>query len=135
MREGCGRRVTVFGRGQCSRILFGVLLLLVRGVRKGIRHVKKSVPFVPNSSLKPRLHDTTCCQPVVSYIRTFNRLSNPFDNRFNNRLYRVYSRLSNRLYNRFDNWLYRVNGVLRNRRRKKTTSGPADRGLRGKKGV
>jgi len=86
--------------------------------------------------LKPRLHNTTCCQPVVkrvwqpvvSCIKTFNRLSNPFDNRFDNRLYRVYSRLSNRLYNWFNNrldvclldtaglttgWnrLYRVNGV------------------------
>ena len=51
-------------------------------------------------------------------------MSNPCDNRFDNRLYRVYSRLSNRLYirfdsrlsnrlyNRFDNRLYRVNGVL-----------------------
>jgi len=45
-------------------------------------------------------------------VYTFNRLSNPFDNRFDNRLYRVYSRLSNRLYNRFDNRLYRANGVL-----------------------
>jgi len=33
-------------------------------------------------------------QPPVSCIQTFNRLSNPFDNRFNNRLYGVYSRLS-----------------------------------------
>jgi len=49
--------------------------------------------------IKPRLHDTTCCQPVVSRIQTFNRLSNPFGNRFDNRLYRVYSRLSNQLYN------------------------------------
>jgi len=37
--------------------------------------------------LKPRLHDTTCCQTglttgIVSCIQTFNRLSNPFDNRF-----------------------------------------------------
>jgi len=40
---------------------------------------------------KPRLHDTTW-QPVVWCIQTFNRLSklsNPFDNRFDNRLYRV----------------------------------------------
>ena len=55
-------------------------------------------------------------QPVVSCIQTFNRLSNPFDNRNDNRLYRVYSRLSNRLSNwfdnRFDNRMYRVNGVL-----------------------
>ena len=29
----------------------------------------------------------------------FKRLSNPFDNRFDNWLHRVYSRLSNRLYN------------------------------------
>ena len=58
-------------------------------------------------SVKPRLHDTTCCQPVVklvwqpvvSCIQTFNWLSYPFDYRFDNRLYRVYSRLSNRLYN------------------------------------
>ena len=28
-------------------------------------------------------------QPVVSCIQTFTRLSNPFDNRFDNRLYRV----------------------------------------------
>jgi len=51
-----------------------------------------------------------------------------FDNRFENRLYRVYSRLneqsvrstrlSNRLSNRFDNRLYRVNGVLDIRREK-----------------
>jgi len=77
-----------------------------------------------NRLLKPRLHDTTCCQtgcqtgltagwmfvytiqpvakpvvkpvwqPVVSSIQTFNRLSNQFDNRFDNRLYRVYSQLS-----------------------------------------
>jgi len=33
-------------------------------------------------------------EPVVSCIQTFNRLSNPFDNR----LYHVYSRLSNRFY-------------------------------------
>jgi len=52
--------------------------------------------------LKPRLHDTTCCQTgcqsgcIVHRLRTFNRLSN---NPFDNRLYRVYSRLSNRLYN------------------------------------
>jgi len=50
-------------------------------------------------------------QPVVSCIQTFNRLSNPFDNRFHKRRYRVYSRLSIRLYNRFDYRLYRVNGV------------------------
>jgi len=37
--------------------------------------------------LKPRLHDTTCCQTglttgcIVYTIQTFNRLSNPFDNR------------------------------------------------------
>ena len=52
-------------------------------------------------------------QPVVLCIQTLNRLSNPFDSRFDKRLYRVYSRLSNRLSypfdNRFDNRLYHVN--------------------------
>jgi len=38
-------------------------------------------------------------QAVVSCMQTFNRLSNPFDKWFDNRLYRVYSQLSNRLYN------------------------------------
>jgi len=37
-------------------------------------------------------------QPGVSCIQTFNRLSNPFGNRFDKRLYRVYSRLSNRVW-------------------------------------
>ena len=71
---------------------------------------------VLRSTVKPRLHDTTCCQtgcqtdlttgcivytniqpivkpvwqpvwqPAVSCIQTFNRLSNGFDNRFDNRL-------------------------------------------------
>ena len=72
-------------------------------------------------TVKPRLHDTTCChtgcqtgwQPVVSCIQTFDRFSNPFDNRFarcqsgltttgfDNLLYLVglCNRLSNRLYN------------------------------------
>jgi len=64
--------------------------------------------------LKPRLHDTTCCQTgcqtqpvgqqVVSSMQTSNRLTNRLYNRFDNRL-------SNRLYNRFDNRLQRVNGV------------------------
>jgi len=46
-------------------------------------------------------------QPVVSCIQTFNWLSNPFDKRFDNRLYRVYSQLSNRLYNRLnEQWLF-----------------------------
>ena len=31
-------------------------------------------------------------RPVVSCMQTFNRLSNPFDNRYDNRLYRVYVR-------------------------------------------
>jgi len=48
--------------------------------------------------LKPRLDDTTCCQPVVKgkclYTR-YNRLSNPLSNRLSSRLYRVYSRLYN----------------------------------------
>ena len=81
-------------------------------------------------TLKPRLHDTTCCQTGC------HRLSNRFDNRLDNMLYRVYkhptgcqaglttgcsvvqpdwqpaalckqtsSRLSNRLYNRLNNRL------------------------------
>jgi len=74
-------------------------------------------------------------QLVVSCIQTFNRLSKPFHNHFDNRLYHVYNQLSNRLYNlvwqpvertvairsarlsnqlynRFDNRFYRVNGAL-----------------------
>ena len=50
-------------------------------------------------------------QPVVSCIQTVNRLSKPFDNRFDKRLYRVHSRLSNRLYNRFDNRVERTVAV------------------------
>ena len=49
--------------------------------------------------------------PSTRYNLLSNRLSNPFDDRFDNQLYRVYSRLSIRLYNRFDNRLYRVKGV------------------------
>jgi len=56
--------------------------------------------------IKPRLHDTTCCQtscrlfgapqvkclytPVKCVYTRYNRLSNRLSNRFNNRLYRVY---------------------------------------------
>ena len=83
-------------------------------------------------TLKPRLHDTTCCQTVwqpgkclyTRYNRLSNALSNRFSIRFDNKLYRVYSRLYNpvwqpveptvavrstRLSHRFDNRLYRVN--------------------------
>ena len=60
-------------------------------------------------TLKPRLHDTTCCQTGlttgVSCIQTFNRLSNPFDNRFDKRLCQT------GCTTRFDNRLYPVNGV------------------------
>jgi len=52
-------------------------------------------------TLKPRLHDTTCCQTGC------HRLSNRFDNRLDNRLYRVYTiQTSNRLSSRFDNRLF-----------------------------
>ena len=50
----------------------------------GYRFIWRSWQF--NLTLKPRLHDTTCCQTGCQ--------------------------LSYRLYNRFDNGLYRVNGVL-----------------------
>ena len=45
----------------------------------------------PLWKVKPRLHDTTCCQAgcqqqVVSCIQTSNRLSNRLYNRFDNRL-------------------------------------------------
>ena len=58
-------------------------------------------------TLKPRLHDTTCCQAGCQTRLTTGCI--------------VYTAacqtgcttgLSNRLYNRFDNRLYRVNGVL-----------------------
>ena len=78
------------------------------------------------SVLKPRLHDTTCCQ-----TRCQAGCTTRFDNRWTNScsfktvvkqpvwqpvgcLFTRYSRLSNRLYNRFYK-LYRVNGVLASR--------------------
>jgi len=66
-------------------------------------------PFIPVYTIQPIVKPVW--QLVVSCIQTFNWLSNPFDNRFDNRLYRVYSRLSNHCTTRFDNrlneqWLF-----------------------------
>jgi len=49
-------------------------------------------------------------QPVECLCTRYNQLSNPFDNWFDNRL--SYIQTFNRLWNRFDNRLYRVNGAL-----------------------
>jgi len=48
-------------------------------------------------TVKPRLHDTTCCQTGCQTGLTTGCIV--FDNRFDKRLYRVYSWLLNRLYN------------------------------------
>jgi len=57
----------------------------------------RSLQSLLSFSVKPRLHDTTCChtgcQPGKCLYTRYNRLSNP---------------LSNRLSDRFDNQLYRV---------------------------
>jgi len=99
-------------------LIFNVLARLLsrylsRYLSLAMTHVStlKHLNDVPVSSClslisKPRLHDTTCWQPVECLCTRYSRLSYRFDNRlygfdnrFDNRLYRVYSRLSNRLSN------------------------------------
>jgi len=55
--------------------------------------------------IKPRLHNTTCCQTGLATDCIVYTNIHPFDNRFDNQLYRVYSRLLNRIDNPIDNWL------------------------------
>jgi len=51
-----------------------ILLVLVLALES---HCKGS----NTPSVKPRLHDATCCQPVKCLYTRCNRLSNRFDNR------------------------------------------------------
>ena len=122
----CDRRMDRRTDGQTDGIAVAITALTMRALWRAV---------------KPRLHDTTCCQRPdhnwlynLMYIRfdnrlneqwlfvqhgcqtgLYNRLYNRIDNRLNEQLFGClftrYSRLSNRLYNRFDNRLYRVNGV------------------------
>jgi len=66
--------------------------------------------------IKPRLHDTTGCQTgcqtgLTTGLTTVLERTAGLYNRFNNRLYARYSRLSNLFDNGFENRLYRVNGA------------------------
>ena len=74
------------------------------GERTFIRMVgtEREVAELGAGILKPRLHDTFCCQ---TGCQTGSTTGWTFVTRR--------SRLFNRLYNRFDSRLYRVNGVLR----------------------
>jgi len=62
---------------------------------------------IDSSILKPRLHDTTCWQPVVSCMQpVVNAVVQPGLTTVLNEQAVRSTRLSNRLYNRFDNRLY-----------------------------
>ena len=50
--------------------------------------VLKSDEETAQKTVKPRLHDTTCCQTGCQ-TRLTTRLLDRLDNRFDNRLYRV----------------------------------------------